>query len=486
MRDATQRKRFTAAMRTHLLDLSNDVLCSVLDFGMRVDPRTERHVGESDNGSEIPGEKPWPVSWLWFAQLALVCRRFKDLAIVDELDLKAQVWEYDHEFRDELNPEIQVSRCSRFLAQERVRKYARGLMSEPVVPRLLDALRTTRRLGRDVQRVIIPEALFWLSEPLMGRLVALLTSTNALPRLHTLVVCSMSAVHLKEQRIFDAASLDRLSRLRPKLSTLRLHGCLVEEEHSDARVLSHALSRLRSLDQLALGDVDWLSDAHLVGWLRSATQPLTLSSFTLAFCGQGQDGTSLSHEPDHRITDATLRALGSCAPRLRELVLVAEQGVTNAGIEAVVRGAALEQLDVSMCRGLNARCMRVLGRHAPCLHTFRAEYAHWLDDEALMELIETTRETVGGTDKIRLATLQLGYPVTQPGLYAALRAVPTLGVADVRKCVAAPGRIETCRHFRAETFNAVHGRLGPDIWTNLEIEFPEVTFTDSPSQPWSM
>ena len=476
-------------MRTHLLDLSNDVLCSVLDFAMRVDPSTERHVGERDNDvdtrEQTAHEKPWPVSWLWFAQLALVCQRFNDLAIVDELDLKAQVWEYDFEFRD---CEVNVRRCSRFrnLAQERMRKLARGLMSEPVVPRLLDALRTTKRLGRDVQRVVIPEALFWLSEPMMGRLMALLTSTNALPRLHTVVVCSMSPVDLKEQRIFDVASLDRLSRVHPQLFTLRLHGCLVEEEHSDAAVLSHALSRLRSLDQLALGDVDWLSDAHLVGWLRSATQPLALGSLTLAFCGRGQDGTSLSHEPDHRITDATLRALGSCAPRLRELVLVAEPFVTNAGIEAVVRGAALEQLDVSMCRGLNARCMRVLGRHAPCLHTFRAEYAHWLDDEALMELIETTRETVGGTDKIRLATLQLGYPLTQEGLYAALRAVPTLGVADVRKCVAVPGRIETCRHFLAQTFIAADGRLGPGIWTNLEIEFPEVTFTDPPYQPWSM
>ena len=493
-----------------------DILISILSSAVRVDCSVATLTEEAEEAREEQA-----FSWLWFASLRLVSQRFLQVQLqlegADELNLVEQTWRYDPGMSDPYTRAEQMllgiggdhanrRRSPRFLASQRARHYRRGLVGECVVPQFLNAMAHMPWLGARVELVRLPDALFWADSELESAIMRatrdLLTSKTALPQLAHVELCCTSAIERPSCYLFDAVALDGLCSSHTSLSYLALHGCFTEDAATcKPAQFGRALSKLIGLKELALGAVHWLTDAHILHWL-CARHPHSspFLCLTLAFCDTDHDQGNaferhILHRPQplapiefhanpHRVTDHTLTVVAELAPHLSELQLIAMSAITTAGLTRVLHTCSLELLDVSLCSGLDASCLAVIGKHAPQLLIFRAAICHWFSDDALATLVHESIQAAGGAEQVHLSTICIDMtPITPAGLGAALHAVPKLGVGDeIRGCIELHNMFPSTHPYEDPSWRPD----GYDEWCALRDEFPKVRFVRPPGQPWTV
>jgi hypothetical protein len=188
--------------------------------------------------------------------------------------------------------------------------------------------------------------------------------------------------------LLDANLLLELARNLPQLSRLTLHGTfLMNTLVTPAQFGIFGELLQQPLRQLHLGQVCWLTSAHLDAFL--CHQGRNLRTLELLCCGVYYSDT---HQ-FKRLDDSQLNAISRYCHGLEKCTL-RQSSITTVGLGTFLRAnRSLRELNVVGCDKLGPETIDLLIKHAPALQTLRARPCAFLTDQGILRWVVSRIES---------------------------------------------------------------------------------------------
>jgi hypothetical protein len=280
----------------------------------------------------------------------------------------------------------------------------------------------------------------WVSDGWMGNrpgekhetirllLRSLFTRPASLPALEWLDI-DLQSDKTFDFHIIDATILRGLPTALPSLKQLCLSKCLYGEEGVSPDALKEFFECIQtSLESLSLGDVTWISDAHVEAFMPVIGEHLI--RLELVSC---MDHSDEERNIDYdfmpmKLTDKSASAIAQHCTKLESFSFV-ETNITATGLQSVIsNNPKITTLNLSKNGRLGDNTVDVIARFLPRLRELRAYWrSGWLTDDSLISLINAQEKQNGVC--LNLIGLQREKNLTIRGLeYAVKKGVKVIEI----------------------------------------------------------
>ncbi len=251
---------------------------------------------------------------------------------------------------------------------------------------------------------------------------SLFTRPASLPALEWLDI-DLQSDNVLGFNLFDATILRGLPTALPSLKQLCLCNCFHEEEVLSPDVLKEFFECMQTpLESLSLGEVYWMTDAHVEAFMPVIGQHLIRLELVTCMDFSDEEGNiDFDYIPIH-LTDRSASAIAQTCTKLESFSL-ADSDITTSGLQRVIsNNPEITTLDLSKNESLGDNTVDILARFLPRLKELRNYWvrSNWLTDDSLISLINAQEKLNGGVC-LNLIGLQSEDNLTIRGLEYAIK-----------------------------------------------------------------
>jgi hypothetical protein len=251
---------------------------------------------------------------------------------------------------------------------------------------------------------------------------SLFTRPASLPALEWLDI-DLQSDFVSEFNLIDATILRGLPNALPSLKQLCLCTCFHEEEVVSPDELKEFFECIQTpLESITLGEVYWMSDAHVEAFMPVVGQHLTRLELVTCMDFSDEEGNiEFDFEPSY-LTDRSASAIAEHCTKLESFSFV-DSDITTSGLQSVIsNNPKITTLNISNNGSLGDNTVDVIARFLPRLKELRNYWAqsNWLTDDSLISLINAQEKQSGGVC-LNLIGLQNEDSLTIRGLEYAIK-----------------------------------------------------------------